>query len=829
MDCMQQKVSNLNVLSKGFTAIHLNCQSICNKFDLVKYHVLRDKPDLFCMSETWLRPELPDNMFIINNYILERADRNWIPPCQTKPKRGGGTGVFIKSDLNYSAHEYQHLNHNNNNIEILWISIHQPNQRKLVIDTLYRPPEGSVLGFCEILKDMVNQITLNSNAEVFLLGDYNIDYFKVNHPHRRELKSLESLLGMSQLITDITRHSNVGTCIDLLLSNSGNVSKSGVLNWNISDHEPTFFVRKKVRITYRRVNTLGRSYLRYDRDRFIKDLKASDWSEFDVETDPNKMWDLMKSNILNSIDKQCPLKQIRVKDRNDPWITQGIIELINDKDEARKKAKRSNKDEDWARARTLKHLVKNTLKNAKRDFILNNLNDKKDAKKFWKTINSVLPNAESKQLINLVDDNNDIIPLEKSAESINKFFTNVGNNLATQFDEDWVPNFPPVDFTMADFNTNVMSVKNLCRDIDETKASAIDNLSSRILKHAFLALTVRLTRCFNMSLTSGIFPDEWKVAKVVPLHKGGDRTRITNYRPISLLPLPGKILEKIMHEKLLNYVERYNLLNPNQGGFRLGYSTVETIGELTDDIAYNNNILNNTLVVYIDFKKAFDTVDHSIILNKLSRLGIKGNALKWLESYLSNRKQCTIANNITSDNLPITCGVPQGSILGPFLFLIHINDINRDLVSSKIKLYADDTVLYLGHNKPDTLGVQMQSELDLLSRWCFLNRLTINTTKTKCMYFPAKKNSVFIPPRVSLKNVPLEYVTHYKYLGVHLDSKLNFQTHLNQVYKLASHKIYLLSKIRNLLTEHAALTIYRSKILPYFDWYQDKIPLDKTP
>ena len=175
MDCMQQKVSNLNVLSKGFTAIHLNCQSICNKFDLVKYHVLRDKPDLFCMRETWLRPELPDNMFIINNYILERADRNWIPPCQTKPKRGGGTGVFIKSDLNYSAHEYQHLNHNNNNIEILWISIHQPNQRKLVIGTLYRPPEGSVLGFCEILKDMVNQITLNSNADVFLLGDYNID------------------------------------------------------------------------------------------------------------------------------------------------------------------------------------------------------------------------------------------------------------------------------------------------------------------------------------------------------------------------------------------------------------------------------------------------------------------------------------------------------------------------------------------------------------------------------------------------------------------------------------------------------------------------------
>ena len=164
---MQQQASNSNVPSKGFTAIHLNCQSICNKPDLVKYHVLRDKPDIFCMSETWLSHELPNNIYNINNYNLDRSDRNWIPLSQTQPKRGGGTGGYIKSELNYSTHEYQHLNQSTNNIEILWISIHQPNQRKLVIGTLYRPPEGSVPAFSDILKDMVNEITLNNNAEVF--------------------------------------------------------------------------------------------------------------------------------------------------------------------------------------------------------------------------------------------------------------------------------------------------------------------------------------------------------------------------------------------------------------------------------------------------------------------------------------------------------------------------------------------------------------------------------------------------------------------------------------------------------------------------------------
>ena len=169
------------------------------------------------MSETWLRPELPNNIYNINNYNLERSDRNWLPLSQTQPKRGGGTGVYIKSELNYSTHEYQHLNHTTNNIEILWISIHQPNQRKLVIGTLYRPPEGSVPVFSDILTDILNEITLNNNAEVFLLGDYNIDYFKLDHSHRRELKSLESLLGMSQLITDITRYSSVRiVCIVLM-------------------------------------------------------------------------------------------------------------------------------------------------------------------------------------------------------------------------------------------------------------------------------------------------------------------------------------------------------------------------------------------------------------------------------------------------------------------------------------------------------------------------------------------------------------------------------------------------------------------------------------
>ena len=274
-----------------------------------------------------------------------------------------------------------------------------------------------------------------------------------------------------------------------------------------------------------------------------------------------------------------------------------------------------------------------------------------------------------------------------------------------------------------------------------------------------------------------------------------------------------------MHRRLMDYTNGHNLLNENQGGFRPGHSTIETVNELVDDIALNINNLEDTLVTFIDFKKAFDTVDHQILINKLDRIGIKGKNLLWLKSYLANRSQATTANNIISDRRQITCGVPQGSILGPYMFLIYINDLSNSLKLSSVKFYADDTALYLKGTKPELLRQQMEVELRTMSDWCTTNKLTINPQKTKAMYFPAKRKAKdFKPPLIGLNNAMLDYVDHYKYLGVVLDRQLNFSLHLSQVHKLVAHKIYLLNKIRNMVMTQGALSIYKSKILPYFDY-----------
>ena len=207
------------------------------------------------------------------------------------------------------------------------------------------------------------------------------------------------------------------------------------------------------------------------------------------------------------------------------------------------------------------------------------------------------------------------------------------------------------------------------------KASGIDNLSTKVLKDACLILTDQITYMFNLSLRKGTFPDAWKRATIIPLQKEGNTDDVNNLRPISLLPLPGKLLEKIVHEQIINYLEDNKLLTDRQAGFRASHSTISKIAKVTDDIYKSFDLKEATVSVFIDFKKAFDTVCHEILLKKLESLGLGDLTIRWFKSYRTNRSQSTLANNVLSSSQPIVCGVPQGSTLGPLLFIVFINDI----------------------------------------------------------------------------------------------------------------------------------------------------------
>ena len=369
--------------------------------------------------------------------------------------------------------------------------------------------------------------------------------------------------------------------------------------------------------------------------------------------------------------------------------------------------------------------------------------------------------------------------------------------------------------------TNTDEIIKLCKEININKSSCIDQLSSEIIRDAFLVIPNRLMNLFNLSFNSSEIPKKWKLAKVTPLQKVGNRSNVGNLRPVSLLPLPSKLIEKIVHDRIYNYCEDNDILDRRQGGFRPNHSTISTTAFFINDIytAMNNNEL--LIATYIDAMKAFDTVNHQILLDKVRCYGIVGKVYNWLNNYLSERYQCTIANNVISDPKLITCGVPQGSVCGPLLFLLYINDIACSLTHCKVSLYADDTVLYVSHKNLDDALLYVQNDLNKLSLWCNKNKLTINSKKTKyCIYGMRSliKKSKARDTILSLNNHILDRVGSYKYLGFILDEHLNFNKHISELCNLLSHKLYLLSRIRRYLTTEACIIVFKTMILSVLEY-----------
>lgn len=362
-----------------------------------------------------------------------------------------------------------------------------------------------------------------------------------------------------------------------------------------------------------------------------------------------------------------------------------------------KKAKRTHNIDDWRIAVYHRNRAKVLVKQEKRKYYLDLLEEHKtDSKKYWQTINSLFKPKNQENNFILVDQiSKEKIAPENTANFINDYFVGIGPKLAENYNSPWIP--PPTQLPQQ-FELQPITLDQLEKIIlalNPSKSSAVNNIKSSVLKDAFMILSTQLLHIINCSINQNLIPDKWKIATVIPLQKDGNTQDVNNLRPISTLPLPGKILERIIHNQTSTYLAENNILTEHQSGFRQNHSTIQAIADFTDDTykAINNNNITHT--VFIDFSKAFDTINHSILISKLKFLGFSDNASNWFKNYITGRKQHIIANNTFSQTRDIICGVPQGSILGPLLFLLYINDVENCLQYTKYKLYADDTVLYI--------------------------------------------------------------------------------------------------------------------------------------
>ena len=377
------------------------------------------------------------------------------------------------------------------------------------------------------------------------------------------------------------------------------------------------------------------------------------------------------SKLTPTLDDMCPIRTFEIKNYRPSWITDELSEQIKDRDYFYKKSKADNEEDSWNIARHLRNVTNSNIRSAKKEFVIEELNNcNTDCKKFWHTIRSVIPgNKGSSWQDILLKKDGEKVEKKEVAQHINDFFINIGkvggqgislarDNPQGKVEEGW---------TIGKFT--VEEVLKVLKVINVSKSSALHFISSFIIKEAFTILSPQVTYMMNLSIKTSSFPTAWKEALVIPIPKGGDLTQVQSYRPISLLPLPGKILEKLVHKQLENHVESNSLLADSQHGFRKCHSTIHSVEQLTNYIEKKMNRGLCTFATFVDLRKAFDCVQHPTLLNKLASLGMHNNAVEWFRSYLPERKQRVLANNIRSTFQTVTQCVPQGSVLA--LFFIY--------------------------------------------------------------------------------------------------------------------------------------------------------------
>ena len=350
-------------------------------------------------------------------------------------------------------------------------------------------------------------------------------------------------------------------------------------------------------------------------------------------------------------------------------------------------------------------------------------------------------------------------------------------------------------------------------------ASGIVNFSPRIIKHIIKEISKPLCYIFNLSLSKGIFPDKLKVARVTPVFKSGEKCEISNYRPISVLSCFSKILEKNVYKRTVGFLDRNNILGNYQYGFRSKYSTSMALTNIANKIVDTFEENYFLVGVFIDLSKAFDTINHDIMLTKLEHYGIRGKAYDWFSSYLSNRYQCRKYKSSVSEYTNIVCGVPQGSLLGPLLFILYINDIENVSNTPSYILYADDTNILFNGKDLTTLQDKVNDNLSKVCKWFQANRLSVNPRKCNVIVF-SNRTKFYETDSINIKlnNVEIPRVEQTKFLGVIVDSKLTWKFHIQEVEKKVSRNIGIISRLSYLLPEDVLRMLYSTLILPYLSY-----------
>ena len=595
----------------------------------------------------------------------------------------------------------------------------------------------------------------------------------------------------------------------------------------LSDHFPVYCIRKKKRERHTTAYTEARDYSKYSLGNLRTLLLDLDWDTYDNSQDPNLMYDYILSRIYRILEVMCPLRRFKQRLESARWMGPNIHKAIKTRKFYVTLFKLTRQDQYLKLAHIWRNKVNTMIDNAKSDYIKRELDrNAKNPKKFWRIINVFLDDKRfSVSDVSFYDDVTDApVPKGSEANFLNNYFVNIATRLGmhadVNLDETLFEPYAVLDIlALEETYITVREIETLAKGIDITKASFVANINSRICKDLMLLIPGKFVRLFDISLKNGIFPRKWATGSVNVIPKGGDLNQPGNWRPITQTNLYAKILERIVHKKLLRHILDNDILCKYQFGFLPGKSTQLAVFDLTKQIypALNNKKIFGSAC--LDISKAFDCINHRILLLKLKNIGLSDISIAWFLSYLDRTQQLTFDNRV-SDCIQVRSGIGQGTIVGPIIFLLYINDVIRTVPDVHINMYADDCMLYTTGNNWNQVYDRLNVSLLSFDAWCLQNNMVLNASKSKCLIIGSRQKlgRIDYNRKISVRNVSLEYVKKFCYLGIYLDCEMSLAPLISHVKKVVSNKTRTLVKIRKYITTSCSLAIYKQTMLPLFDY-----------
>ena len=829
------KSSELNVLSLNIRSLQRNIHVICD--NVLEYQ----KYDVLCFNETNLNEDkLPNGL---EDIMIEGFHAPITQSPARSSNRGGGLATYVNKrvcesdDVNVIDLKFE-TSPTDGEFLLIQISKCKNLKKSIIVGNVYRSPSRKPECFNELLDDVLNKIDRHRNKHILLTGDFNIDLIKYDDDtHGQALIETTTNKGFVQVIsrpTRITDHST--TLIDHIYTNKiENTILSSVISVDLSDHLATYTVisiegdaipspmhDSQDKCEFRMFNAAN--------DEVFKQLINDEKWEVPDNLDAQEQYDHFFEIYNGHYNKAYPLKSKRSRRKNErplpkPWILPWLEEACERKNRLYHEFVKSPTVENKTKYKRMQKFTEKHIKKAKNKYYNQYFVQYKDnSKKQWQIINGLLNRKKKRcDFISLHDErgNNSSNTV---AEQFNEYFSNIAsklkgeNNRECEFNEheqvdNHMPN--PVPNSMYIRKVEGSEVYNIIKDM-KNKATLDTKVNPLKIANSDFKFTDALAKVISASFNEGIFPKQLKTARVIPIFKSGSKKDVSNYRPISLLDAFSKIYEKLMHNRVVDFLESNNSLHDLQYGFRSGRSCEHALLAAQNCILSSLNKQQISLLLLIDFSKAFDMVEHSILLKKLSCYGVRGVALKWFESYLSNREQFVDVNNSRSSTRPLKYGVPQGSILGPLLFVIYINDMPNISRLAQFILYADDANIIISGKTMYEVESQLVELSAALLKWVNINGLKLNLKKTNYMIFSKRK--IENEPPVFIGNTKIEKKSEARFLGVIMDDKLTWARHIKSMRAKMSRYVGLMYRLRSSLPTKARLQIYHSFVQSHLNF-----------